>query len=326
MRIGIIGAGHIAGKMAMTLNQMHTASAYAVASRDLQRAREFAGQWNIEKAYGSYEEMLDDPQVELVYVATPHSLHYEHARMCLLKGKPVLCEKTFTANAAQAKALIDLARERNVFLTEAIWTRYLPFSKTIVDLVNDGVIGTPRMLTAGLGYPIADKERIRDLNLCGGSLYDLGVYPINFARMVFGCDVARATSTCTKGETGVDLQNSITLSYADGKMAVMQTTVLCANDRQGIISGDKGYLIVDNINNPQEAVLYDADHTEIARYHCPEQISGFEYQVEACIDAIRNNRIETPYMPHQETLRVMELLDSLRKEWGIKFPADNNPL
>lgn len=323
MKVGILGAGRIAEKMAMTLNQMQTASAYAIASRDLQRAAQFAEKWNMEKAYGSYEEMLDDPQVELVYIATPHSHHYEHARMCLLKGKPVLCEKTFTANAAQAKALIELARAKNVFLAEAIWTRYLPFSQTITDLINNGVIGTPHMLTANLGYPVVYKERITRLDLCGGSLLDLGIYPINFARMIFGTDIAKVTSTCLKGETGVDLQNSITFTYADGKMAVMQTTVLCANDRQGIISGDNGYLIIDNINNPQEAVAYNKDHAEVARYHCLEQITGFEYQVEACMQAIRNGEIESPYMPHEETLKVMELLDALRKEWGIEYPADN---
>lgn len=324
MKVGILGAGRIAEKMAMTLNQMQIASAYAIASRDLQRAAQFAEKWNMEKAYGSYEEMLDDPQVELVYIATPHSHHYEHARMCLLKGKPVLCEKTFTANAAQAKALIELARAKNVFLAEAIWTRYLPFSQTITDLINNGVIGTPHMLTANLGYPVVYKERITRLDLCGGSLLDLGVYPINFARMIFGTDIAKVTSTCLKGKTGVDLQNSITFTYADGKMAVMQTTVLCANDRQGIISGDNGYLIIDNINNPQEAVAYNKDHVEVARYHCPEQITGFEYQVEACMQAIRNGKIESPYMPHEETLKVMELLDALRKEWGIEYPADNS--
>ena len=154
--------------------------------------------------------------------------------MCLLKGKPVLCEKAFTANAREAEELIRIAQEKQVFLAEAIWTRYMPFSRTIRELTESGIIGKPMMLTASLGYPIAHKERIVRLELCGGALYDLGVYPINFALMTFGNDLEKITSTCMKNEAGVDMQNSITFTYRDGRMAVMQTTAFCASDRQGI--------------------------------------------------------------------------------------------
>lgn len=322
LKVGILGAGHIAQKMATTLMGMKEAELYAVAARELSRAEQFANEFHAQKAYGNYEALADDPDIDLIYIATPHSHHFEPARMCLLKGKPVLCEKAFTANAREAEELIRIAQEKQVFLAEAIWTRYMPFSRTIRELTESGIIGKPMMLTASLGYPIAHKERIVRLELCGGALYDLGVYPINFAFMTFGNDLEKITSTCMKNEAGVDMQNSITFTYRDGRMAVMQTTAFCASDRQGIISGDKGYLVIDNINNPQQAVVYNTDHQETARYTCPPQITGFEYQVQEAAEAIRRGAIEPASMPHAETLRVMQMLDSLRQEWGIRFPMD----
>ena len=322
LKVGILGAGHIAQKMATTLMGMKEAELYAVAARELSRAEQFADEFHAQKAYGNYEALADDPDIDLIYIATPHSHHFGPDRMCLLKGKPVLCEKAFTANAREAEELIRIAQEKQVFLAEAIWTRYMSFSRTIRELTESGIIGKPMMLTASLGYPIAHKERIVRLELCGGALYDLGVYPINFALMTFGNDLEKITSTCMKNEAGVDMQNSITFTYRDGRMAVMQTTAFCASDRQGIISGDKGYLVIDNINNPQQAVVYNTDHQETGRYTCPPQITGFEYQVLEAAEAIRQGAIEPASMPHAETLRVMRMLDSLRKEWGIRFPMD----
>lgn len=322
-KVGIIGAGHIAEKMATTLHGMDGVEAYAVASRQLEKAQEFASRRGFTKAYGSYEELADDPQVDLVYVATPHTLHYGHVKMCLKKGKPVLCEKAFTANAVEAEDLIRISREKGVFLAEAIWTRYLPFRKTLRDLVESGAIGKPMLLTAHLGYPVSHKERIMRPELGGGALLDLGVYALNFALMNFGDDIQEIRSTCVKSDTGMDMQDSITLKYSDGRMAILMATALCANDRQGIINGDKGYVIVDNINNSLKAELYAADHTLMRTCRAPEQITGFEYQVQACIDAIREGRTETDFMPHSESLRVMRIMDSLRKEWGVVFPNDS---
>lgn len=322
-RVGIIGAGHIAALMAETVRRMPDAHLYAIASRSLEKARDFQNKWGVEKAYGSYEELIQDPDVDLIYIATPHSHHYEQVRSCLLHDKAVLCEKTFTANKAQAEDLVALARERKVFLGEAIWTRYMPFSKEIVRMVHsDELIGRPYMLTANLGYPIEDKERIRKPELCGGALLDLGVYPINLAFMIFGNAPERILSCCSKNVLGVDLQNSITFVYPEGEMAVMQTTARCANDRMGIVSGDKGYLVIDNINNPQTVTVYDASHQQTGVYTCPPQITGYEYEVRAAIEAIRKRAVEPEDMPHAETLHIMGLLDALRQEWGVVYPTD----
>lgn len=324
--VAILGTGHIAAKMAATLQQMKDVNCYAVASREQIRAEAFAKEWGFKKACGSYEELAADPHVDLVYIATPHSHHYEHARLCILNGKAVLCVKAFTANARQAEALLQLAKERNVFITEAIWTRYMPFSHTIRELVFNGSIGRPHMLTANLGYPIAYKERIAKPELCGGALLDIGVYPINFARMIFGTDIDDIQSHCVKNNYGVDIQESISFRYANGNMAVMQLTASCANDRQGIISGEKGYIVVDNINNPQQAAIYDSDHQLVKIYDCPSQISGYEYEVQASIDALRRGQLETAAMPHAETLEIMHLLDRLRQQWGVVYPADTEDI
>lgn len=322
-RIGIIGCGWIAEKMAITLQGMEKVEAYAIASRDLNKAETFAQKWNFTRAYGSYEEMLDDELVDLVYIATPHSHHYAHTRLSLLKGKPVLCEKAFTANAKEAEELLQLAKEKNLFLTEAIWTRYMPLSQTICELVDNGAIGRPQLLTANLCYPNYHKERMHKPELAGGALLDLGVYTLNFAAMVFGTDIIRTTSACIKTDTGVDAQNSITLEYADGKLAILCSSQMAKSDRQGSISGDKGFMIVDNINNPQKVSVYDSDYQLTAVYNCPPQITGYEYQVYASIEALENGWLESPFMPHQETLRIMRQMDELRKEWGVIYPSDN---
>lgn len=322
VKIGIIGTGWIAEKMAITLKGMTGVEAYAVASRQWQTARDFAEKWGFARAYGSYEEMLDDKGVELVYIATPHSHHYEHARMSILKGKAVLCEKAFTANARQAEELLNLAKEKRVFITEAIWTRYMPLSKTINEVIESGIIGKPMTLSANLGYPIGNRERLRQPALAGGALLDLGVYTLNFASMVFGSHIEKVTSTCIKTDTGVDAQDSITLTYEDGRIAVLHSTMLSMTDRQGIISGDKGHLIVENINNPQQITVVTGDYKTVATYNCPPQITGYEYQVYASVEALRNGWLESPYMPHAETLRIMRMMDSLRKEWGVRYPAD----
>lgn len=322
VKIGIIGTGWIAEKMAITLMGMKGVEAYAVASRQLQTARDFAEKWGFTRAYGSYEEMLADEKVELVYIATPHSHHYEHARMSLLHDKAVLCEKAFTSNARQAEELLNLAKEKNLFITEAIWTRYMPLSQTINEIIASDIIGRPMTLSANLGYPIGNRERLRQPALSGGALLDLGVYTLNFASMIFGTEIENIASTCIKTDTGVDAQNSITLIFKDRKIAVLHSTMLSMTNRQGIISGEKGHIIVENINNPQRVTVVTEDYQTIAVYNCPPQITGYEYQVYASIDALKNRWLESPFMPHAETLRIMRLMDSLRKEWGVRYPSD----
>ena len=183
MKVGIIGAGWIAEKAAITLNGMSDCEAYAIGSRSIEKAQTFAKEWNIPKAYGSYTELMADPDVDLVYIATPHSHHYDVTKAAIEAGKPCLVEKAFMANARQTKEILDLAHERRVFLAEAIWTRYQPVVGIVRKLIADGRIGVPHLITATLGYSMGNKERIVRPDLCGGALRDLGVYALNFVRM-----------------------------------------------------------------------------------------------------------------------------------------------
>ena len=179
MKLAILGAGNIANMMAEAARGTEGVTLYAVASRSLERARAFAEKWGFEKAYGSYEEMVNDANVDLVYVATPHSHHYQHMKLCLAHGKHVLCEKAFTRNAKEAREILQEAEEKKLLVTEAIWTRYMPSRKMISDLLAEGVIGKPSALSANLGYVISDKERIKEPALAGGALLDVGVYTLN---------------------------------------------------------------------------------------------------------------------------------------------------
>lgn len=322
MNVGIIGTGNIASTMASTINQMKNVKLYAAASREKVRADIFAGKHGCKKAYGSYEELALDKKVDLIYIATPHSEHYANAKMCLENGKPVLCEKAFTANEAQAKELIDLSREKNVFLAEAMWTRYLPMLATLREVIGSGVVGEPKTIMASLGAPIGHIERLKNPALAGGALLDIGIYPLNFALMLFGHGIQKVYSNCTYTEEGVDEQNSITLQYADGKVAHISSSMVSVSDKKAIIYGTKGFITVENIHNFENIEVYDASYKKIGQYKRPKQITGYEYEVEACIKAIQENQTECAQMPHSETLRVMKIMDDLRKEWGIVYPFE----
>ena len=322
LKVGILGAGGIACAMAKTISQMPSACCFAVASRDLEKARKFAEKWGIKKAYGSYEEMLSDPGVDLVYVATPHSHHYPHVRLCLEHGKHVLCEKAFTVNAAQARELFRIAKDKRLLLTEAMWTRYLPMRGTINEVLRSGIVGKPWLLTANLGYMISDVERLKEPSLAGGALLDVGVYPLNFAAMVFGNDPVSIQGSAVLSDKGVDRQDSITLRYADGRMAVLNATMMGMSDRRGVIDCDNGMLEIVNINCPQELRVYNRERVLIASYRAPKCITGYEYEVEACIRALDAGGIECPLMPHAETVRMMEWMDGLRAQFGVRYPED----
>lgn len=322
MKFAILAPGKIAHSMARAVSEIEKIECYAVASRDYGRAADFAEQWGFEKAYGSYEELAKDPQVELVYVASPHSHHYEHARLCLEHGKHVLVEKAFTVNARQAKKLIQLSEEKGLLLAEAIWTRYMPSRKMIDELLAEGVLGNVTSLTANLGYILPHVERMQSPELAGGALLDLGVYPINFALMAFQGAVKEVNASAIMSPRGVDWMNSITLTFADGKMAVLHSDMLAQTDRQGVISGDKGYLEVQNINNCEEIRVFNLERKMTACYQVPPQINGYEYEVLSCIKAIEEGRTECEEMPHSQILLMMELLDTIREQWGMVYPCE----
>ena len=322
-KVGIISTGWIARKAALTLKDVDGITCYAVASRSMDTARAFAAEWDIPRCYGSYSEMLDDPEVDLVYVGTPHSHHYDVTREALIKGKPCLVEKAFMANLRQSQDIVDLSRERKVFLAEAIWTRYQPVVQTIRQLIADGCIGTPRLITATLGYSMGNKPRIMRPDLCGGALLDLGVYAINFVRMFCDSPIVHIDSQCVKSDTGMDLTNAISFTFENGMLANVQSSACCVGDNIGVIAGTEGNIIVDNINNPQRVRLNTRDREFVSEVAVPRQITGYEYEFMACRDAIAAGLTEPSQMPLDETLYIMGLMDDLRRKWGVRYPMDD---
>lgn len=340
-----MGTGRMAGIMADTIREMDDAQLVAVGSRKLETAQAFVeahcggkgaagleahcgkreaasngGDAPMAAAYGSYEELVNADGIDLVYVATPHSEHFVHAGMAIDAGKAVLCEKAFCGNARMARELIEKAHASGVFIAEAMWIRYKPFVQLLPKLIQEI---DPQMLTCSLGYPKWFKPTITQPELCGGAMMDLGVYLLNFARICFGSDVAETRGFCLKSpETGLDVQDCISLIYNDGRLANMQCSVMCANDRQGMISGKLGYIIVDNINNPQEYRVFDKDHQLTATYRSDAEITGYEYELRACHRALLAGKTEPDEMPHAETIKVLEAMDALRYSWGVKFPCD----
>ncbi len=315
MNVAILGAGNIAGVVSRTLEQMPEVTMYSVASRDLSKATSFAKEHGIKKAYGSYEEMLSDDGVELVYIATPHSHHFEHMKMCIEHGKPALCEKSFTETAAQAREIERLSKERKVYVSEAIWPRYMPSRKLINDALSSGIIGNVHTLTANLSYVISGVERIIRPELAGGALLDVGVYGVNFMLTHFGDEIERIESSVRMTDTGVDGDETITVFYKDGRMAVLTHSIYVRSDRKGIFHGDKGYMVVENINNPGDINIYDTNDKLIEHIVIPPQISGYEYEFLESMDCIANGLTESRSMPLAESVRMMDVMDKIRECW-----------
>lgn len=334
VNVAILGAGGIAHTMADTLVQMAGDSRYsslvepyAVAARDADRASDFAQKYGFDVSYGSYDELLADPKVDLVYIATPHALHAEQGIACLKAGKNILVEKSFTANASQAKQLLDVAEESGLLCTEAIWTRYMPSRTIIADLIKSGAIGEVQAATANLCYPTTAKARMTDPAMAGGALLDVGVYPLNFFDMALGADtserkISSITTSMVPYKTGVDATDSITLQYDDGVMATATASMMCCSDRSGAIWGTKGYMVCQNINDIEGIDLYDLDHKLTRHIDVPAQLTGYEYEVATAADAILDGKRECLEITHADTLRIMRLMDQIRDIWGLKYPFE----
>lgn len=323
LNVAILGAGNIARAMAEAVNGIpDDAVLYAIASRDLEKSEAFKKAWGVKKAYGSYEEMVKDPEIDLVYVATPHSHHYEHAKLCIENGKSVLVEKAFTGNVRQAEEILALAKEKNVFVTEAIWTRYLPARHIVKELIESDIIGEITSLNAEFSVPLSHLPRMYDPALAGGTLLDLGMYALTFASMYFGDDIVKVESECTKLDTGVDATDDIYYTYKDGRTAHLRSCMVDNTRNEGIFFGSKGKIVVSTLNNYDAIKVYDSEGTLIKSCPIPPQVNGYEYEVLACKKAIEEGKLECAEMPHDETIEIMRQMDKLRADWGVVYPFD----
>ena len=319
MNISIVGAGNIAEKMAQTVNMMQNVKLYAIASRSKEKAESFAEKYDIPKAYGSYAELAEDSDAGLIYVATPHTFHYEISKMFIEHKHPVLCEKPITVNEEEAERLFKAAEENGVFITEALWTRFMP----VVDKVRGfmEMIGTPRFMESSFGIDVIGRERLHNPQLAGGALLDLGIYPITAAFMLFGSDFSDVWSDAVFTDNGLDAENYITLTYPDKKHAYLMSSMNVKTECRTRICGSRGYIEIDGPSGWDCVRVYDTSDKLIEKYRL-ERLTGYEYEVESAVRAISAGKMECKEITHAETLKVMRFMDSLREKWGLKYPFE----
>ena len=335
MKFAILGCGHIATKMAAAVKAIENrgVEAYAVASRSLTKAEKFAKDYGFGRAYGSYEELAKDPAVDLIYIATPHSEHYNNILLCLEHGKNLLVEKAFTANALMASEVIALAEEKGVFLSEAMWTRFLPAVQMVKNLILAGKIGKVESVEADFSMPLSHIDRLRKPELAGGALLDLGIYSLTFADIFLTDDeiagaenhIVQTKTHCVKFDTGVDATDWIDLVYANGQVAHLKTSMVAPLKNEGVIYGEGGFIRVQNLNDMVEIQLFDKAGTLLESITPPRIENCYEYEVLACKAALEKGLKECAEMPHTKTMQMMTQMDGLRAAWGVSYPFELSP-
>ncbi|GAB3518581.1 Gfo/Idh/MocA family protein [Arthrobacter monumenti] len=333
LRWGVVATGRIAGAVTADIARLADAELYAVSSRSPQRASEFAAKHGFKKHYADddgrrtgrsgYEQLLADPDVDVVYVATPHGQHFEVAGAALKAGKHVLCEKSLTINACEAAELIELARANGLFLMEAVWTRFLPSVQRAWDIVRSGELGRVTWVQADLGFPAPfDPEaRIWALNDGGGALLDLTVYPLTWALGTLGRPDS-CVATGSLNEHGVDQQNALQLGYASGAQAQLTSSLLASSPRTATICGTEGWLRTNEpLHNPTELTIStEASGPRTERFE--QTGNGYVYELREVTRCIQDGINESPTMPWADSLETMRLFDSVREQLGVRYPND----
>lgn len=322
IRWGIIGTGSIAKKFAEGLGALLDAELVAVGSRSQGAADEFAQEFNVLCRYDSYEALVNDREVDAVYVATPHSLHAENTLMALEAGKPVLCEKPFTINARQAEAVIQSARAKNLLVMEAMWTRFLPMMIRLKEMLAQGVIGEAQILTADFGFKVENRTgRLFDPVLGGGALLDIGVYPVSLASMIFG-DPSEVSGVADLGPTGVDEQAAAVLRHSRGQLASFYTSIRSNTFQETAIIGTLGRIKLHSAwwKGSDMTVYLDDGGEEFLEF--PYTGNGYQFEAAEFMECLRQGELESDVMPLNETLAIMKTLDTLRAQWGLKYPME----
>lgn len=325
IRWGILGCGKIAAKFAADLRLVKDAVLHAIASRDENRANDFAKTYGIERVFTSYKDLAMS-DVDVIYIATPHGFHYEHTLLCLNHKKAVLCEKAFALNTKQAREMIDLARMNQVFLMEAFWTKFLPQYKKIIEIIDSGVLGELRWLQADFGFHAPEPlvQRLYDPLLGGGSLLDVGIYPVFMAQSLFG-KPEDIQAMMIPYPSGVDEQCAMTLRHREGVLASLSSSFTADTPVQATIAGTAGRIeIRDRFHNASSRIFLGIGKEELKEIEVYRE-DGYGYQFEAqhVTDCLLKNITESPVMTHQDTLDLMETLDAIRNVCGIRYGVDN---
>ena len=319
---GILGPGGIAKAFAEDLKKLDGHSIAAVGSRTLSNAQSFANTFG-GTAYGSYEELVADPQVDAIYVATPHPAHKENVILALNAGKPVLCEKPFAVNAVEAQQMVDAAHKNGVALMEAMWARFLPHYAQVRKIIQSGVLGKIHTIQADHGQRLADQNipRLVEPSLAGGALLDLGIYPVSFAHMILG-NPSKITSSAVLTDKGVDAQTSMIFDYADGAQAVLNTTMIEQTPCRAVVAGLNGWLEIDRtFYNPasMRVVLNDGTTTEYPSSYVGH---GLREQAEVFKQLVTSGQQQSQILNWQDTVDIMKTLDQVRSQIGLKYPFE----
>ena len=322
IRFGIIGAGNITRNFCVAFKGIEDGCLYAIASRSLQKAKEYKETYNIEKAYGSYLDMLKDPLVDCVYVATPHGLHYEHMMLILDFGKHILCEKAFTLNQKQAQEVFLKAKSKKLFVMEAMWTRFLPLTKALIKEVRNGIIGDIVRIDASLCFNLSvdDQHRVLAKHLGGGALLDVGIYPITYANLFLGKPL-NIESKAKITRTGVDGSNEIVYHYENAK-AYLKSSVVEEGLQEALIHGSKGRVRIPLFWCAEKAMVYNHHNQHIKTLYYPHDVNGYEYEIRETIHLIKSGFLESTVMSHETTLEIMRQMDAIRQNINLVYPHE----
>jgi len=322
-RWGIISTGGIATAFARDLSYLNNHVVKAVGSRARQPAQDWAMEFPGCKAYGSYEELVNDPDIDAIYVATPHTSHVANTILALNAGKPVLCEKPFAINADEARQMRDAAKQNNVALMEAMWTRYLPHIYKVREILASGVIGKVIALEADHGQRLADYSNPRhwEPELAGGALLDLGIYPVSFAHMVLGTP-QKITATASFTDKGVDAQTSAIFDYSTGAQAVLSTTLSAKTQNTAFISGELGRIEVETVFYSPTSVKVIMHDGSVTQYPNQYQGHGLREQAQYFSELIQRGEKESSLLNLDESIAIMESLDEIRKQIGLIYPSE----
>ena len=321
IRWGIVGPGNIANKFAKAVKNVEGAILSAVASRSIEKSRAFANTYDIPNVFGSYEEMAQSDCIDAVYIATPHPFHKPCAEIFMKAKKHVLCEKPVCVNASDAAILYDCAKDNGVFLMEAMWTRFLPAIAEAKRLVNEGVIGEVRGVSADFCYFLTPEEepKIYRNDMAGGSLLDVGVYGLNFAAIFLGNNPEKI-SAVSDIDYNVDCQTNVIIKYQDGKTASVSSAINTVKPSDGFIYGTKGYIKLPCFYGAEKLIVNAGGEEKVI--FKPSKGDGFEEEIEESCNCISQGKLQSDIMPMSETIKIMEQMDLIRKEIGLEYPFD----
>ena len=325
IRWGIIGTGRIARAFAEGLKFTNNGKLHGIASRSLASAQSFAQEWDIPSAFGNYQELAESDAIDAVYIATPHSSHAENAILCMKNKKAVLCEKPFAVNSSEVEAMIKTSREMNVLLMEGMWSRFPPLMNQLRDWLNEGKLGDIRTLHADFGFLPKERDpngRLFNLELAGGSLLDLGIYPVSLASMIMG-KPADIQTLANIGSTGVDEQAGWIFRYSNGALAMLLSSLECETRQEAFIAGSIGNVrIHKQCWKPQKMTFTETNGEASETIEMPFVGNGFNYEAESFGDLLIQGKKESPIMPLDESLTIMNQMDQIRKEWNLVYPMD----